>query len=119
MFAIYLTERFFYRATGFFHHWYVHGIRNLTHTFVSFFERLDRTLALKITVQYFFQPLYKDYTFLGRILGVVFRAARVVIGFGVYVFLGAVFILVYAVWILFLPALIFYAFSNFYGFNFF
>ncbi|MDO8574332.1 MAG: hypothetical protein Q7R86_01785 [bacterium] len=116
-FAFYLVERFFYRVASFLHNWYVHGIRNLTYAFVTFFENIDRSLALKITIRYFFQPLYKDFSFLGRVLGIIFRSFRIVAGLTVYIFFGAVFILVYAVWILALPALIFFVIHNFYGLN--
>jgi len=114
-FAFYIVERFFYRATEFLHHWYVHGIRNLTHVFVTFFEKIDRSLALKITARHFFQPLYKDFSFLGRVLGIVFRIFRIVIGLAVYLFFGAIFILVYTVWILILPALVFFIIHDFYA----
>jgi len=116
-FVFYLVERFFYRATDFLHHWYVHGLRNLTHAFLNFFENIDRTLALRITAKYFFQPLYKDYSFLGRILGIVFRTFRISIGLVIYVFFGVIFILVYLTWILILPALIYFIIYNFHGSN--
>lgn len=74
--------------------------------FLSVFESADRTLALKITFRYFFQPLYKDYSVVGRILGVIFRTIRIVIGLVIYVFLAILFLAVYLVWIFFPPALV-------------
>lgn len=109
---VYIIRRFFYCAFSFFHHWYFHGSKNLAHYFLSIFENIDKTFAVKITLRYFFQPLYKDYSVVGRILGVFFRSARILIGLGVYIFLGAVFLAIYLVWILFLPALIAYTFSK-------
>ena len=107
---IYVIQRFFYRLGDFFHNWYVHGSRNFTHYFISVLESVDRTVALKVTLKYFFQPLYKDYTVLGRILGVVFRSGRVLVGVTVYAVLTVIFISIYAVWIILPPAILLYAF---------
>ncbi len=96
---VYLVERFFWRIGDFFHHWYVHGSRKFAHYFVSFLERVDRTLAFKITLRYFFQPLYKDYSVVGRILGIFFRSGRLLIGLFVYVVLGLLFLAIYIVWV--------------------
>ena len=98
---VYLLARFFYRIFDFFHHWYWHGSRVLAHWFLSFFERLDRTFALRMTLRYFFEPLYKDYTFVGRILGVIFRSGRIAIGTIVYACVGVLFLFFYLAWIAF------------------
>lgn len=108
----YLIHRFFYRLGDFFHHWYVDGSRQFIHRFVSFLERLDRTLAIRITFRYLFQPLYKDYTAIGRILGFIFRSVRILIGAAVYAFFAALFLAIYAAWLLLPPLLIAYAASN-------
>ncbi|MBI4085710.1 MAG: hypothetical protein HY433_00470 [Candidatus Liptonbacteria bacterium] len=102
---IYLANRFFYRLFDFFHHWYVDGSRVFFHHFISFLERLDRYFAVKITVRYFFRPLYGDYTIMGRVLGVFFRSARILIGSAVYLFFSAIFLVVYFLWLL-VPAIL-------------
>ena len=102
---VYLVERLFYRLKEFFHHWYVDGSRRFAHKFISTLEDLDRTVALKITLRYFFQPLYRDYSPIGRILGIIFRSGRVVIGILAYFFIALVFLVVYIIWIA-LPAAI-------------
>ncbi len=107
---VYLVARFFYRIFDFFHHWYVHGLRAILHGGVNFFEHLDRVIALRMTVRYFFEPLYKDYTFVGRILGVIFRSVRICIGLAVYAFFGFFLLLLCLAWVAF-PILV--AFSMF------
>jgi len=104
---VYLISRFFWRIGEFIHHWYIHGSRNLSHFFISFLEKLDQTFALKITVQHFFRPLYKDYTVIGRVLGVIFRSGRIVVASIIYLFFSLIFLAIYLAWISFLPALIF------------
>ncbi len=110
---IYIVNRFFYRIGDFFYHWYFHASRTLGHAFISFLERLDRTFAIRITLQHFFEPLYKDYSILGRILGVIFRSGRVLIGGIVYLFFGIIFLTIYLIWLLIPPVIIFYAVKNF------
>ncbi len=109
---VYIVNRFLYRVADFFHHWYFHASRVLARAFISFLERLDRTFAIKITLQHFFEPLYKDYTFLGRILGMVFRSGRILIGGAVYLFIAVVFFIVYVMWLLVPLVLIIYAASH-------
>lgn len=104
---VYLIQRFFYRIFDFFHHWYIDGSRAIGRRFMATIEAADRSLALKVTVRHFFEPLYKDYTIIGRILGLVFRTCRVIIGLITYLFIAAFFIAVYLAWIA-IPFLIFY-----------
>lgn len=103
---IYLANRFFYRLGDFFHHWYADGSKIFFNYFLNFLERLDRKFAIRITLRYFFQPLYRDYTVVGRILGVIFRSGRILIGGAVYVSASVVFLLVYFLWLA-IPPLIF------------
>jgi hypothetical protein len=105
----YLFHRFFYRIFDFFRHWYVGGSRVIAHTFISTLERIDRSLAVKITLQHFFEPLYKDYSMIGRILGVFFRSARILMGGVVYVVVTAFFAVVYLTWLMVPPALLFFS----------
>ena len=103
---VYLVVRFFVLIGDFLHHWYIDGSRRLADFFISSFEKLDQTLAIRITIKYFFQPLYKDFTILGRILGVIFRSARILVGSVVYLFVASIFLTVYLVYVLLLPILI-------------
>jgi len=105
----YLIQRFFYRLVDFFHHWYVDGSRVIGHRFVTALEEADRSLAIKITLRYFFQPLYRDYSIIGRILGVIFRTGRILIGLVVYSVIIALFLVLYLAWLLVPPLIVFYA----------
>ena len=95
----YLIHRFFYRFFDFFHHWYVDGSRVIAHRFVSTLEDIDQTLAVKVTLRYFFQPLYKDYSVIGRILGLIFRTGRILIGGAIYLVLALMFLAFYLLWV--------------------
>lgn len=106
---VYIARRFFYRIGDFFHHWYFDGSRNFARAFIAFLERLDKTFAVRLTIKFLFQPLYKDYTIVGRIIGFFFRSLRIIIGVAIYLFCAAIFLAVYLAWLLFPPALILYA----------
>ena len=95
----YLPRRAVERLWDFFHHWYIDGSRYLLHSFFSLLESLDQTFAVRVTLEHFFEPLYKDYSIVGRILGPIFRSVRVTIGSVVYLFLAAIFFCTYLVWL--------------------
>lgn len=95
----YLIGRFAYRILDFFHHWYTDASKFFFYKLVSFLEYLDQSLALRMTLRYFFQPLYKDYTFIGRILGIIFRTCRILISVIVYAFALLIFLTAYVLWL--------------------
>lgn len=102
---LYLLNRLFFRLSDFFHHWYLDGSRTILHHFVSVFESLDRTFALRITLRYFWRPLYGDYSVVGHIFGFFFRSARLLIGGVIYLALAIVMLALYLIWLA-LPFLI-------------
>lgn len=105
----YLLYRFFYRIYEFFHHWYFDSSKAFLNWLVDFFQTLDQTFALGVTAKHFFQPLYKDYTAVGRILGVIFRSGRIIVAVATYVFLGICFFAAYFLWLAIPQFLIVYA----------
>lgn len=96
---VYVASRIWFRFYDFFRRWYVEGSKVIFHRLISTLENLDQTFAVRIQLRYFFQPLYKDYTIVGRILGVIFRSCRIVIGVSIYACVAAVFLLVYLTWV--------------------
>ena len=105
----YLLHRFFYRIFDFFRHWYAGGTRVIAHAFITTLETIDKSLAVEITLHHFFEPLYKDYSIIGRILGIVFRSARVTIGMVVYLLVALGFFVAALVWVLIPPTLLFFS----------
>jgi hypothetical protein len=106
-FPVYLVQRFIYRIYDFLHHWYIDGSRAIAHRFISALESADRSFAVKITLIHFFEPLYKDYSGVGRVVGVIFRAGRIVIGSIAYLVITIFFAVVYVAWLA-IPAVILY-----------
>ena len=97
----YLIYRLFYRIWDFFRRWYFEGSRYFGHSYLSTLESLDETFAVKITLRHFFEPLYGDYSFVGRILGMVFRTLRTALGLCFYLVISLCYAFVYGAWLLF------------------
>ena len=95
----YLIQRFAYRIIDFFHHWYVDGSRAIANKFMLTIEAADQSFAVKITLRHFFEPLYKDYSVIGRILGVIFRTGRIIVGGAVYLLISIAFAVFYVIWV--------------------
>ena len=96
---IYLIQRFFYRFFGFFRNWYVDGSRFIGHAFISVLTEMDKSFAVEITLRHFFEPLYKDYSIVGRVLGIIFRSIRVIIGSVIYFLVAIAFLFFFLLWI--------------------
>ncbi len=95
----YLFNRFVYRIKEFFRHWYIKSFFIYSQFVVSQLEKLDRFLAFKITLRYLFKPLYQDYSFLGYILGFIFRVCRLVFGGIIYAVVFALAVALYIIWL--------------------
>jgi hypothetical protein len=96
---IYLIQRFAYRIWDFFHHWYVDGSRAIGNRFMTTLQATDQSFAIKITLRHFFEPLYKDYSVIGRIMGVIFRTGRIILGGIAYLLIALAFAAVYLIWL--------------------
>ena len=107
--VVYLARRFIYRFLDFFHHWYIDGSRVIGRHFMVAITAADQSFAVAITLRHFFEPLYKDYTIIGRILGVIFRTGRVLMGGLVYFVASILFAIFYLAWLAIPPAIAFFA----------
>lgn len=108
----YLFKRFFYRIKEFLRHWYVKSARLYWHFVISKLEKLDYTLAWKITIKNLFNPLYKDYSIIGYVLGFVFRLFRLLFSSAIY---AAIFIFaasLFIIWALIPPAVLYGAITG-------
>jgi len=110
--ASYLVQRAAFRVAEFFRHWYVDGTHGFIRVAAHIGTAVEQVVAVRVTLRFFFQPLFRDYTVLGRMLGPIFRAGRLVVGLLVYMLVFALLFIGYVAWIA-LPALLaFYAVSS-------
>lgn len=105
-FPVYIVGRLFFQIGNFFRHWYVDSFYFMLRKAADLFHDLDRTIAFRVTLYHFFEPLYGDYSVAGRILGPIFRVLRVMLGALAYLILGMLAVLIYLVWLLIPPVLI-------------
>ena len=85
------------------------GSRVIGRRFMATMTAADQSFAVAITLRHFFEPLYKDYTIIGRIMGIFFRSVRVVIGGALYLVLAIAFAIVYVIWLAIPAIILFYA----------
>jgi len=76
--------------------WYVKGSLDFWDEIISFFARLDRFLGVGVNVRLLFKPLFSDYSFMGKLIGPIFRLIRVCAGGLVY---AAICVFAVAVWL--------------------
>jgi len=107
--ASYLVQRALFRVVEFFRHWYIGGTQAFLRRFSDAAQGIEAVVAVRVTLRFFFQPLFRDYTVVGHILGPVFRLGRLVIGAAAYLVLFILFFAAYVVWIAFPAFLIVYA----------
>jgi hypothetical protein len=103
--ASYLVQRSVFRITEFFRHWYVGGTDVFLQRLGAAMQSIEATVAFQTTLQHFFQPLFRDYSIVGRIIGPFFRIGRLAVGLVAYAILFVIFLAAYVVWLA-LPALL-------------
>ncbi len=94
----YLLQRFGDGVYGFARHWYADGFREAANITLGLLSSLDRIFAVKINISLLFTPLYQDRSFIGYVLGFLFRFFRVILGGAVYFAIAIAAAGVYAVW---------------------
>jgi hypothetical protein len=97
---VYIFFRILHRFAEFFRHWYVESFYLIGRYAVSALEQLDRTLAFRVNLEHFFEPLYQDHTVVGHIMGFLFRSSRLLIGGIIYALLIAFAAALYITWLL-------------------
>ena len=63
-------------------------------------EDLDYTFAWRQTVTHIFQPVFGDYSIIGRIIGPIFRVGRLLIASVLYLIIFIIAGIGYVVWVL-------------------
>ncbi|MGB9609022.1 MAG: hypothetical protein ACPL3E_01455, partial [Minisyncoccia bacterium] len=91
---------FLFRIYEFLNHWYVKGTRWIFHYWISTLESLDYSFAIKVNLKHFFEPMYKDYSLIGRILSIFFRTLRILIGSFVYLIISFFALIFIVIWVL-------------------
>lgn len=107
----YVVRQAAYRIAEFLRHWYVKSARVYFNFALNRLARLDYFFAWRITARHLFEPLYRDYSLVGYVLGFLFRSMRLIFASAVYLVLFAVMLGGYAAWLLLIPLLLILAFA--------
>lgn len=110
--AVYIVRHAVFHVGEFFRHWYVHSMHVYWNGVVNRLEQLDYALAWRVTLHNLFQPLYKDYSPIGYVLGFIFRLGRLAVATVIYAVLLSAAVALYAVWLGVPPYLLFRAFAG-------
>lgn len=108
----FLLWRALYRVFDFIRDWYIGGAKTIFGGTIRVLESLDKSLALAVTLRYFFKPLYQDYSVIGYSLGIVFRFLRILIACILYALIAVAGIVIYVAWAALLPFIIYRGFFN-------
>lgn len=103
----YLGGQLIHRIFEFLEHWYWGSFQAAGGKFIDLLRDWDRFFALKITIRYWLQPLYQDRTFIGYILGPIFRTGRIIVALVAYLIVAALAGLLYLLWLLIPPYVIY------------
>ena len=101
-----LPIKFIKGINQFFWFWYVQSSKDFWYREIGFLEQIKRDIGVMINLKLILQPIFGDYSYMGRIIGPIFRLGRVLVG--TIIMIASIFIvtLVYLLWII-LPPLAF------------
>lgn len=117
MIAEYFVNLPFNFAKGilnFFYFWYVQGTLDFWNKEAAFLRAVERDVGFIVHIKHIADPLFGDYTFLGRIIGFFFRIGFILFGFFVTA-ISIIFVVgLYLLWIFIPPVTFIFLFANLY-----
>jgi hypothetical protein len=95
----YLVSEVFRRPLVFLKRWYVDASKRFWARVIEESASIDRIFAIKIMFRTLTQPLYGDYTIIGRIIGPIFRLSRIVLALPVFAAYFSAALTIWIIWI--------------------
>ena len=84
-------------------YWYLQSPARFVKTVSHAIGTLDGQFAVRDTLKNLNKPLFQDYSYQGRILGVVFRLGRVGMALFIYALAALAYVFGYVLWLLVPP----------------
>ena len=97
---------------NFFCFWYVQSSKDFWNKEISFIRGIERDMGVLINLKLMFQPIFGDYSYMGRVIGPIFRLGRILIGFIIMAVSIAVVVAMYLIWIILPPLAFLMVFLN-------
>jgi hypothetical protein len=91
---------------NFFYFWYFSSSKSFWQREIGFIRGIERDIGVLINLKLLFQPIFGDYSYMGRVIGPIFRFGRVLVGFIIMMISIIVILGIYSIWII-LPPLAF------------
>ncbi|MCK5490841.1 MAG: hypothetical protein KAI67_03285 [Candidatus Pacebacteria bacterium] len=92
--------------------WYVSSSRDFWHKEIGFAKGIENEMGAFINLKLLFQPIYGDYSYIGRVIGPIFRFGRVLVGFFMMLISIVVVVVIYLIWIILPPLTFLMIYSN-------
>lgn len=96
----------------FFKHWYLDGFFAVVRAVSRTLGSLEKSLALKVNLYFFFEPLYQERNIYGYVIGFLYRSLKLLLGGVLYAVIVLAGVAAYLIWAA-IPAYIIY--RIFYG----
>lgn len=87
-----------------FRFWYIDSLERFYHSLQNSLRSFEGQIAVRDTLKNLAKPIFQDYTFQGRLIGMLLRLARIFAGLFVYFLTILVYLFGYLLWLL-LPLL--------------
>ena len=98
--------------TNFFSFWYIQSSKAFWNKEILFIKGIERDMGVLINLKLMFQPIFGDYSYMGRIIGPIFRMSRVLIGFIIMAASIVSVVAIYLIWIILPPLTFLMVFLN-------
>lgn len=81
--------------------WYIKSGPWAVRRYLETVKSLDGIFAVGATWRHIGKPLFQDYTWQGRVIGVFLRIARIIAGYVTFFFAATLYVVAYIFWLLF------------------
>ncbi len=97
---------------SFFSFWYVRSSKAFWNKEILFIKGIERDIGVLINLKLVFQPIFGDYSYMGRVIGPIFRLGRVFVGLFIVLVSIIIVLVIYLIWILLPPVTFLMIFLN-------
>lgn len=108
----YFVRNLAFLVIFFFKHWYLDGFFAVTRFVAGTLSALEKNMALKVNLYFFFEPLYQERNIYGYVIGFLYRSLKLLFGGVLYAVIVLGGVVAYLLWAA-IPAYIIY--RIFYG----
>ncbi len=107
-----LPVKFVRGIIDFFSFWYITSSKAFWYKEIYFIKGIERDMGVLINLKLMFQPIFGDYSYMGRVIGPIFRLGRVLIGFIIMAVSIVAVTAIYLIWIILPPLAFLMVFLN-------